>query len=257
MYMTQFDRLVDIMKRLRGPDGCPWDKEQTHATLKAYLIEEAYEVIDAIDGKTDSDILEELGDVLLQVVFHAQIGAEENRFTIEDVGQSIADKLVRRHPHVFGDVAVETSDQVVENWEAIKSQEKQTKKIDESALSGVPRHLPALLRAQSFQKKAARVGFDWEKVEEVAQKVEEEWGELQNARTQEEKQEEFGDLLFSLVNLARFLKIDPEEALSQTIAKFQSRFAFIESELKKRGKSAQDATLAEMDALWESAKKTP
>jgi tetrapyrrole methylase family protein/MazG family protein len=252
--MSQFDRLVDIMKRLRGPNGCPWDKEQTPETLKPYLIEEAYEVIDAIDNKGDSDIAEELGDVLLQVVFHAQIATEENRFTIEDVAQAISDKLVRRHPHVFGDVKVETSDQVVQNWERIKLQEKEHPKEEESVLSGVPRHLPALLRALQMQKKAGRVGFDWEKTEEVVQKVEEELQELQNAQTQEEKQEEFGDVLFSLVNLARFLKIDPEEALTQTIAKFQNRFAYIEAELKKKGQSPQGATLEEMDILWENAK---
>lgn len=254
--MTQFNRLVEIMKRLRGADGCPWDKEQTSETLKPYLIEEAYEVIDAIDNNDDANLAEELGDVLLQVVFHAQIATEENRFTIEDVAQAIADKLVRRHPHVFGNIEAETADQVVQNWEAIKRQEKKEQVGQASALSGVPRHLPALLRAYQIQKKAARVGFDWDKTEEVIQKVEEEVQELQNAHTQQEKQEEFGDLLFSLVNLARFLQIDPEEALTQTIAKFQNRFTYIETELKKNGQTPQDATLAEMDTLWEKAKQT-
>ncbi len=252
--MTQFNRLVEIMKRLRGPDGCPWDKEQTSITLKPYLIEEAYEVIDAIDNQDDTNLTEELGDVLLQVVFHAQIATEENRFTIEDVAQSISDKLVRRHPHVFGNVEAETADQVVQNWEAIKAQEKEGETDQKSALSGIPRHLPALLRAYQIQKKAARVGFDWDKTEEVIQKVEEEVQELRHAHTQQEKQEEFGDLLFSLVNLARFLQIDPEEALTQTIAKFQNRFAYIETELKKRGLTPQDTTLKEMDILWEKAK---
>jgi len=252
--MTQFNRLVEIMERLRGPNGCPWDKEQTSETLKPYLIEEAYEVIDAIDNKDDTNLAEELGDVLLQVVFHAQIATEENRFTIDDVAQSISDKLVRRHPHVFGNMEAETADQVVQNWEAIKVQEKKEKVGQESVLSGIPRHLPALLRAYQIQKKAARVGFDWDHTEAVIQKVAEEVQELQNAHTEEEKQEEFGDLLFSLVNLARFLKIDPEEALTQTIAKFQNRFTYIETELKKRGRSPQEATLEEMDALWEEAK---
>ena len=254
--MSQFNRLVEIMKRLRGPNGCPWDKEQTSQTLKPYLIEEAYEVIDAIDSQDDANLAEELGDVLLQVVFHAQIATDENRFTIEDVAQSIADKLVRRHPHVFGNTTAETPDQVVQNWEAIKVEEKKEKTGQESALSGVPRHLPALLRAYHIQKKAARVGFDWDKTEEVIEKVAEEVRELQNAHTQQEKQEEFGDLLFSLVNLARFLQIDPEEALTQTIAKFQNRFTYIEAELKKNEQTPQDATLEEMDALWEKAKHT-
>ena len=254
--MSHFNRLTDIMEQLRGPNGCPWDKEQTSETLKPYLIEEAYEVIDAIDSKDDANLAEELGDVLLQVVFHAQIASEENRFTIEDVAKSIADKLVRRHPHVFGDAQAETPDEVIKNWEAIKSEEKEaeTGKEAESVLSGVPRHLPALLRAQQIQKKAARVGFDWEKTEEVMQKVEEEIQELKNTKTQQEKVEEFGDLLFSLVNLARFLKIDPEDALTKTIGKFQTRFAHIEAELAQKGQTPQNATLEEMDALWEQAK---
>lgn len=252
--MSHFNHLVDIMKRLRGPNGCPWDKEQTPQTLKPYLIEEAYEVLDAIDSQNDADITEELGDVLLQVVFHAQIAAEENRFTIEDVAQSIANKLIRRHPHVFGDVQADTPEQVVQNWETIKSQEKGEKKETKSILSGVPRHLPALMRATHIQKKAARVGFDWEKSEEVLQKVEEEIQELKQAQNQVEKQEEFGDLLFSLVNLARFLNIDPEEALTHTINKFQNRFSYIEAQLQEKEKSLEEASLEEMDALWEEAK---
>jgi tetrapyrrole methylase family protein / MazG family protein len=253
--MSHFTHLVEIMEHLRGANGCPWDKEQTHESLKPYLIEEAYELIDAIDSGVDADTADELGDVLLQVVFHAQIAAEENRFTIEDVSKAIADKLIRRHPHVFGEVQVETADQVVENWQVIKSREKAEKEETGSALSGVPRHLPALLRAFQIQKKAARVGFDWEQTDEVIAKVMEEVTELQRAETQREKEEEFGDLLFSLVNLARFLKIDPEAALGQTVSKFQSRFEFIERELEKRNKMPQDATLPEMDALWEQAKK--
>lgn len=252
--MSHFNRLIEIMARLRGPNGCPWDKEQTSETLKSYLIEETYEVIDAIDNKDDGNLAEELGDVLLQVVFHAQIATEENRFTIEDVAKSIADKLVRRHPHVFGDAKAHTPDDVIKNWEAIKSQEKESSETTASVLAGVPRHLPALLRAQQIQKKAARVGFDWEKSEEVMLKVEEELQELNNANTQSEKEEELGDLLFSLVNLARFLKIDPEEALTKTIAKFQTRFTYIEHELAQKGQTPQDATLEEMDALWEKAK---
>ncbi|MBT3602412.1 MAG: nucleoside triphosphate pyrophosphohydrolase [Candidatus Latescibacteria bacterium] len=252
--MSNLDRLIEIMQRLRGPDGCPWDKEQTQETLKPYLIEEAYEAIDAIDSRNDKDITDELGDVLLQVVFHSQIASETGRFTFDEVAKSIADKLVRRHPHVFGDVVAETSDQVVKNWEAIKAEEQKERKKDDSILSGVPRHLPALLRAAQIQKKATKVGFDWEKTEEVLDKVEEEIKEFRNASTQQDKQEEFGDMLFSLVNLARFLRIDPEDALTQTIAKFQNRFTFIEEALRSKGQTPQNATLEEMDALWEKAK---
>ena len=254
--MSNYERLIDIMARLRGPSGCPWDKEQTHQSLKPYLIEEAYELLDAIDRNDDSEIKEELGDLLLQVVFHAQIASEENRFTTDDVAEAIADKLIRRHPHVFGDTQADTPDEVIKNWEAIKAEEKPDQKV--SLLDGVPQHLPALLKARRLQEKAARVGFEWEHIADVAQKVREETEELMHARESgaiEKIQEEFGDLLFALVNLARFLQICPEEALIQTNRKFQSRFQYIETELCKQGKTPDDATLEEMDALWEAAKK--
>jgi len=253
--MANFDRLITIMARLRSPAGCPWDKEQTHQSLKPYLIEETYEVIDAIDQNDDDEIVEELGDLLLQIVFHSQIASEENRFTIDDVAGAIVDKLIRRHPHVFGDVQADTPDEVVKNWEAIKASEKPTKRT--SLLDGIPQHLPALFRAQRLQEKAARVGFDWDHIADVAKKLREETEELINAHktsSREEIQEEFGDLLFALVNLSRFLNISPEEALTQTNEKFRTRFRYIEAELASVGKTPQDATLHEMDKLWEAAK---
>ena len=254
--MSIFERLIKIMARLRGPSGCPWDKEQTPQSLKPYLIEEAYEVLEAIDLNDDDEIKEELGDLLLQVVFHAQIASEENRFNIDDVAEAIADKLIRRHPHVFGDRQADTPDEVIKNWEAIKAEEKPEKRA--SLLDGVPINLPALLRACRLQEKAARVGFEWEHIADVAQKVQEETEELIHARESgaiEKVREEFGDLLFALVNLARFLQICPEEALIQTNRKFQSRFQYIETELCKKDKTPHEATLEEMDALWEAAKK--
>ena len=178
--MSNLERLINIMARLRGPSGCPWDKEQTPQSLKPYLIEEAYEVLEAIDRNDDSEIKEELGDLLLQVVFHAQIASEENRFTIDDVAEAIADKLIRRHPHVFGDTQADTPDEVIRNWEAIKAEEKPDKRA--SLLDGVPQHLPALLKARRLQEKAARVGFEWEHIADVAQKVREETEELMHAR---------------------------------------------------------------------------
>ncbi|MCZ6636323.1 MAG: nucleoside triphosphate pyrophosphohydrolase [bacterium] len=256
--MSNFERLVELMSRLRAPDGCPWDQKQTHQTLSPYLIEEAYEVLEAIDRGEDDAFCEELGDLLLQVVFHAQIAREENRFSVDDVAKAIADKLVRRHPHVFGTVQVENADEVVQNWEAIKAKEKGHKGRDPSVLEGVPRHLPALLRAQRIQEKAARVGFDWDQIDDVAAKVHEEVTEFLeacSANNQQHLQEEFGDLLFSLVNLARFLDLSPEDALAQTIDKFQNRFAYIESKLQKTGKTPQEASLEEMDAYWEEAKE--
>lgn len=258
--MSNIGRLINIMDRLRSPGGCPWDQQQTHQSLKPYLIEEAYEVLEAIDRGQDDAFVEELGDLLLQVVFHAQIAREAKRFSMEDVAGAISEKLIRRHPHVFGDTNVENADQVVKNWDTIKAQEKKRKGKEPSVLDGVPRHLPALLRARRLQERAARVGFDWEDSEEVADKIREEVSEFLEARSSgspEEIQEEFGDLLFSLVNLARFIHVCPEEALTQTNDKFLARFSFVETELKKAGKQPKTATLAEMDALWEKAKSQP
>ena len=257
--MTQFERLVEIMRLLRAPDGCPWDREQTHETLKPYLIEESYEVLDAIDDGSDTELTQELGDVLLQVVFHAQIASEGSRFDVEDVSRVIVEKLERRHPHVFGDVQADTPETVLENWETIKKAEKQEKGgHPKGLLDDVPRHLPALLRAENLQKKAARVGFDWEKLEEVTAKAKEEVAEfietLDGEGPPERVREELGDLLFSIVNVARFVGVSPEDALPRTNQKFISRFQYIERKLEEQGTSPAETTLEQMDVLWDQAK---
>ena len=257
--MSSFEELVRIMKLLQAPGGCPWDREQTHDSLKPYLIEEAYEAIEAIDSGSDDRLAEELGDVLLQVVFHAEIADREGRFTIEDVIQDIIDKLKRRHPHVFGEAVAEDSAQVIKNWEEIKRREKREKKEGGSVLDGLPRDLPALIKARRIQEKVSRVGFDWARTDEVMMKVEEELKELKEASRRNcraEMEEELGDLLFAVANLARFVSLCPEDALRKTIDKFQRRFRYIERELPKRGKKLGEASLEEMDALWEEVKKT-
>lgn len=252
---SEFDRLVEIMARLRGPGGCPWDRAQSRQDLKPYLVEETYEVLDAIEGGDPLLLREELGDLLLQVVFHAQISAEEGAFTVEDVCRAINEKLVRRHPHVFGEVKADTPEQVLVNWEAIKKGEKGE---DSSVLAGVPRVLPALLKAYRLQQKAARVGFDWEERRQVEEKVREEWGELNDAVASGNKdhvREELGDFLFALVNLSRFLDVDPEDALQCSNAKFVRRFKALEAEAAGRGRDIHGMTLAEMDELWELVKR--
>ena len=253
---AEFSRLVEIMRRLRGPGGCPWDAEQTHESLTRYLLEEAYEVMEAIDAGTPELLKEELGDLLLQPVFHAAIAEEQEHFTIADVLDAINDKLVRRHPHVFGDMVIKSSSAQIENWEKIKKVEKGDER--KSALSGVPPHLPALLRAQKVTEKAARVGFDWEHVDQVFAKVLEELHEFEEtmaAGDQERMEAELGDLLFAIVNLGRFLAITPEEALRKTISRFTTRFEHVEEALHRQGRQMTDATLAEMDRLWEEAKR--
>ena len=253
----RFTELVQIMARLRGENGCPWDREQTSESIKPYLVEETYEVLEAIDEQDPVKLREELGDLTLQIVFHAQMAEEAGLFTIADVLTGINDKLVRRHPHVFGDVKAETAQEVLFNWEQIKKAERQQAKGQASLLDGVPRELPALLRAHRLQDKASRVGFDWQEAREVLQKVEEEFGELRSAmegQAPEQVEAELGDLLFSLVNLSRFLAVNPEEALRKTIARFIARFRYIEEELSRRGQSLRQATLQEMDALWAEAK---
>lgn len=252
--------LVDVMARLRAEDGCPWDRKQTHASLKRYLIEECYEVIDAIDEEDDAELAEELGDVLLQIVFHAQIAHERDAFDINDVVNGIVEKLIRRHPHVFGDVVAETAEAVSLNWDAIKRQEKAAAGIEvTSRLDGVPTGLPALLAAEKLQSKAAKVGFDWNNAADVWTKVKEEmeefeaaWKEGEAAKTR--ASEELGDLLFALVNLARHLKLDPEMALVAANRKFKTRFQYIEKRAAQLGRSLEDMTLEEMDQLWEEAK---
>jgi tetrapyrrole methylase family protein/MazG family protein len=253
---NRFDRLMEIMRKLRAPGGCPWDAEQTHDSLKRYLLEESYEVIEAIDAKDASLLKEELGDLMLQPVFHAAIAEEAGAFTIDEVLDAINEKLVRRHPHVFGDEVIESSAAQVENWEKIKKNEKGEER--RSALSGIPPHLPALMQAQKITEKAARVGFDWEHTDQVFAKVMEELHEFQEAMVsgdQQEMESELGDLLFAIVNLGRFLDIDPEDALRKTIHRFTRRFNHVETTLHGRGRRLQDSTLEEMDLLWEEAKK--
>jgi tetrapyrrole methylase family protein/MazG family protein len=252
---AQFEDLVAIMRRLRGPGGCPWDAEQTHESLTRYLLEETYEVIEAIESKSPDHIKEELGDLLLQPVFHAAIAEEAGTFNIEDVIKTLCDKLIRRHPHVFGDLHIADSAAQIENWEQIKKSEKVL--VRDSALSGVPPHLPALLKAQKITEKAARVGFDWEDVDQVMAKVFEELHEFEEAMSvgdNEHMEAELGDLLFAIVNLGRFLSINPEEALRKTISRFQLRFQHVEDNLQSRGLQMSSTPLAEMDRLWEEAK---
>ncbi|HWI53873.1 MAG TPA: nucleoside triphosphate pyrophosphohydrolase [Symbiobacteriaceae bacterium] len=248
------DPLVEVMARLRAPEGgCPWDQEQTHESLRKYLLEEAYEVVEAIDRGDPDDICEELGDVLLQVAFHAQVARENGTFDLHDIVQGITEKLVRRHPHVFGDVEAKTAEDVTRNWEAIKRQEKGDR-APESLLKGISTALPALSRAGEVQKKAAKVGFDWDDIAGPVAKVREELAEVL-AATPDEQEGEVGDLLFAVVNLARMLKVDPELALSGTTAKFIRRFQHIERRAAEQGRVLSEMTLSDMDLLWDEAKQ--
>jgi len=247
--------LVDIMARLRAPDGCPWDREQTHASLKEYLVEESAELFDAIDDGDDANMVEELGDILLQVAFHCQIADEEGRFDMQEAAQIVSEKLIRRHPHVFGDSDVSDADGVLKQWEAIKKEEKGESR--KSVLSGVPRHLPALHRAQKTQRKAAKVGFDWPDITGVVDKIEEELGEVKEALAagdDDHAAEEIGDILLAVVNLSRFQKRHAEELLHGTVKKFEARFNRLEELLAEQGKHPEVCTLEEMDALWDQAK---
>jgi len=252
------DKLVKIMARLRGPGGCPWDHKQTSSSLKPYVIEEAYEVVEAIDSGDPALLCEELGDLLLQVVFHCQIAGEEGIFDFNDVVEAISAKLVRRHPHVFGDVEADDAGTVLRNWERIKQKEKESSNgAPASILDEVPKYLPALMQAVKIQDKASRVGFDWECAEDAATKVWEETDELKEAIASGDKAkigEELGDLLFAVVNVARLLDVDPEEALRRTNSKFASRFKFIEHRADESGVALEEMTLDEMDAIWDEAK---
>jgi tetrapyrrole methylase family protein/MazG family protein len=255
---ASFDDLVAIMDRLRGPDGCPWDREQTYGTLRAYVLEEAYEVADAID-RNDLDALgEELGDLLLQVVFLSRLAKEDDRFTIDDVVRGIARKMVRRHPHVFGEEQADSADEVLRHWERIKKSEKnEDPNGDTSVLAGVPKALPSMMKAMLIGTRAARVGFDWERATEVIEKVDEELDELRvavSAGDRDAARAELGDLLFSLVNLARKLDLDPEEALERTNGKFRSRFRRIEREIARQGMTVEEAGSELMERLWDEAK---
>ena len=243
-----------VCARLRGPGGCPWDQEQDHTSLRNNLLEETYEALEALDGGDRAELCEELGDLLMQVYLHAQLAREEGTFAMADVVAGIIAKLIRRHPHVFGPVQVQGSGEVLRNWEAIKATERAASGAANSLLAGVPRTLPALAYAQAVGGRATRVGFDWERVEDVWAKVDEEMAELRQAATPEERAEELGDLIFALVNLARWLDIDAEDALRATNDKFRRRFAHIEDEAGKRGAALQEMGIAELDALWEEAK---
>ena len=253
--MNNFQKLVDIMTLLRSKDGCPWDKVQTSESIKPYLIEETYEVIEAIDEKDPVKMKEELGDLLLQVVFHAQIAKDRGEFDINDVINKISDKMVSRHPHVFGDAKFETPEEVTKQWQDRKREEG---KLKDSALEGVPKELPSLLRAHRLQSRAAKVGFDWAKVEDVFGKLDEELEEFKEALEKKDKKEiedELGDIFFVLVNISRFVGVNAEEALRKTISKFISRFRYIEMTAADEGRQLSDMTLEEMDALWNEAKK--
>ncbi len=254
----KFGELLEVMAQLRSEAGCPWDKEQTHASLKPCLLEETYELLDALDGGDPQKLREELGDVLLQVVFHSQIATEEGRFTAGDVISSLTDKLVRRHPYVFaGEPIPEDTAAVLKQRLQIKASEKRAGE-SKSALGNMPKAMPALARAQSITRRASHLGFDWAKIEPVWEKIEEEIEELKNAASSGDKTrtgEELGDLLFSIVNLARFLDVEAEEALAGTIDRFTRRFQYIETKLHEANKGVEQSSLEEMDKLWEEAKK--
>jgi len=252
-----FEDLLNIMKLLRSENGCPWDREQNHETLKKYLIEETYEVLEAIDLKDKDKLCEELGDLLLQIVFHAQIASEQKEFTMDDVIAGVCRKMVLRHTHVFGEAKADTADDVVANWEEIKKKEKGMKSQTE-VLKSVPSNLPALMRSYKVQQKAAQVGFDWDDIEDAFSKVLEEIDVLKHvykSKDVERIKDELGDALFSIVNLSRFVKVQPELALTGTINKFIKRFEFIEKEAAKAGKTLQEMSLAQMDELWNEAKR--
>src|SRR3984893_15899659 len=269
-----FEDLVALQARLRAPGGCPWDREQTHQTLKSYLIEEAYEVLDALERDNANELTEELGDLLLQILFHSDIAREAGRFDIADVISGIHEKMVRRHPHVFGSVKADTPEQVLKNWAQLKAQEKQIRAGQKavraflepnpaaerpaSALEGVPRSLPALIEAHQLTRRAAQVGFDWENVEGIFTKLSEETSELRVAITEADRprrEEEIGDLLFVVVNLARFLGFDPEVALKHSNLKFKSRFQNMEEEASLSGQLLSQLSKEKLEVLWESAKK--
>ena len=252
-----FERLLDIMHRLRGPAGCPWDREQTPTSLKPYLIEESYEVLEAIESGTPESLREELGDLLFQVVFHAEIAAERGAFTMADVLTQLGDKMVSRHPHVFGETSVDTAPQALAQWEAIKQREAEAEGRRRSVIEGVPRALPSLLRAHRIQSKAARVNFDWPDARAAWTKVEEEVREACAALATGDRvrlQEELGDVLFSLVNVARLSALDAEEALQGAIEKFRRRFTTMEDELIARGMSVASVSSEELERSWQAVK---
>jgi MazG family protein len=280
----KFEKAVAIMARLRAPGGCPWDREQTFDTIKRYTLEETYEVLEAIDNRDWPELTSELGDLLLQVLFYSEMAQEEGRFSIDDVLDALSNKLISRHPHVFGDVKADNAQQVLKNWEASKAEEKKKKRAadgdkdgaaTESLLSGVSAKMPALLEAQKISSKAAHVGFDWPEMEGLFDKLAEETRELQDnikdlppgslkpgnnsqvpAQLRQRIEDEVGDLFFVLVNVARYLAVDPESALRKTNRKFRRRFGWMEEQLQKQGKRLEDSSLDEMEGLWQKAKKS-
>ncbi|HSB00228.1 MAG TPA: nucleoside triphosphate pyrophosphohydrolase [Anaerolineales bacterium] len=251
---TSFESFVEITAHLRAPNGCPWDRKQTHESLRKHMLEESYEAISAIDSGEFVDMREEFGDLLLQVVLQSQIANEEGQFNINEVVQGIYSKIVRRHPHVFGDVEVADVDGVLANWEKLKEKERKGKKEEKGFLDGIPVALPALSQAHEYQDRAARVGFDWPEIEGVLEKIAEEVEEVKRATNAEELADEIGDLLFALVNLARWKKVDAESALRGTNMKFKQRFAYIEQSAKKQDRELSALSLDEMEALWQEAK---
>lgn len=249
--------LVSIVSALRAPDGCPWDREQTHESIKKNFIEETYEVVEAINKKSTEGLKEELGDILLQVALHAEMESEKGNFDFNDVANDIVKKLVIRHPHVFGDVVAKNTDEALNSWDAVKLQTKGMKSQSESMIS-VPRELPALMRAQKVQHKAAKVGFDWQSVDGAVDKLYEEINELKMAMSHNDRceiEDEFGDVLFSCVNISRFLKLDSEEALTAATDKFVSRFTEVEKLANERSINMKESSIDELDALWDEAKK--
>jgi tetrapyrrole methylase family protein / MazG family protein len=260
---ADIEKIERLVEQLRGENGCPWDKEQTRETLKPMLIEEAYEVLDALDSEDPAELKDELGDLLFQVVFHAQISREKKEFDLADVINRSHEKMVRRHPHIFANTDLKTAEDVLKNWEDIKAAEKGVPSSSRpdaarSLLDGIPSKLPALHRAYQMTAKASRVGFDWAQLDDIILKLKEETSELLEAHAQKDSQkvaDEIGDLLFAAVNIARFLDIDPETALGRSNRKFDRRFRHIESAIKRQGRELKDASLAEMDALWDEAKK--
>jgi len=283
MTESQFPKLVELMVRLRGPGGCPWDREQTYDTIKPFLLEETYEVVDAIGRRDWQELANELGDLLLQVVFFAQMASEEGHFTIEDVIGRIHTKMVRRHPHVFGTAQADTASDVLRNWDKLKAEEQRQSLAErgesyrppDSVLAGVSSSIPSVMETYQLSSRAAHVGFDWQNLEQLLAKLREEMAELaaavqaepatatapagvppaRDAALHARIEDEVGDLLFTTVNVARFLRVDPESALRKTNGKFRSRFQWMEHQLKATGKSPREATMPELDALWEQAKK--
>ena len=250
--LSRFATLVDIIARLRAPDGCPWDKEQTHASLREDLLEECYEVLEALDEGNSDKLCGELGDLLMQVVFHAQIAAEAGEFELGDVVNSITTKLIHRHPHVFGSKKVRDAEEVLLNWEVLKREERGA---DTSILASAPKQMPALGYSQEIQRRVARVGFDWEEIDGVIEKLTEEINELKRADSQQRKAQEFGDLLFTLANIARRLEIDLEVALREANQRFYRRFSYMEEVCRQRGVNLGELPFDEQNALWEEAKR--